>query len=114
VAVVVRRGELEQLAELGLRLLVAVDAEVGDAESLADRRLLRLAALRLLERDGRLSCHALPKLGAPLLEKVVGLAHSLPLRKTKFSPTKSSASVKSRVRPTSKAETCRPSSIARS
>jgi hypothetical protein len=51
VAVVVGRRELEQLPELALGLLVAVYAEVGDPERLADRGLLGLATLRLLQRD---------------------------------------------------------------
>src|SRR5260370_14192649 len=72
VRVVVDRGELEQLADLGLRLLPARDAEVGDAERLADRCLLWLTLLRLLERDGRLRRHALLELRASLLEESVG------------------------------------------
>ena len=48
--VVVGRRELEHRAELRLGLVPALDAEVRDAERLADRRLVRLAPLRLLER----------------------------------------------------------------
>src|SRR5206468_9731878 len=80
VAVVVGGRELEQLPELALCLHVTVDAEVGDPERLADRGLLRLAALRLLERDGGLRGHALSKVGASLLKEVVGVTHSLGLR----------------------------------
>src|SRR5207248_6243886 len=75
VRVVVDRGELENLAELRLGLLVAVDAEVGDSERLADRRLVGLARLRLLEGDGRLRGHALLEVRTALLEEVEGLAH---------------------------------------
>src|SRR6266496_4814926 len=113
VTVVVCGRELEQLPELVLGLFVAVDAEVGDPERFADRGLLGLEPLRLLERDRRLRRHALPQVGPALLEEVVRVAHSLLLRYGKFSCTKSSASVKSRVRPTSNAETRRSSSIAR-
>jgi hypothetical protein len=42
VRVVVDRRELEQLAELRLRLVPAAQAEVRDAERLADRGLLGL------------------------------------------------------------------------
>ena len=71
--VVVGRRELEHRAELRLGLLPAVDAEVRDAERLADRRLLGLAALRLLERDRRLRGVAVLEVGLPLLEEVVCL-----------------------------------------
>src|SRR5262249_36112205 len=69
--------ELEHLAELRLGLGVAVDAEVRDPERLADRRLLRLAPLRLLERDRRLRGAALLEVGPALLEEVERLAHRL-------------------------------------
>ena len=59
VRVVVGRRELEHGAELGLGLLPAREAEVGDPERLADRRLLRLEPLRLLEHDRGLRRHAL-------------------------------------------------------
>src|SRR5262249_3895885 len=49
VRVVVVRGELQHRAELGLGLVPALDAEVREAQRLADRRLVRLPALRLLE-----------------------------------------------------------------
>ena len=52
--VVVSWSDLENRPELRLRLGQAADAEVGDAERLADRGLARLAPLRLLERDCRL------------------------------------------------------------
>src|SRR5207247_9599370 len=84
--------------ELRLGLLPAVDAEVGDPERLADRGLVRLAPLRLLERDRRLRGAALRQMRASLLEEVVGLAHVAP-RYGKFSLTKSSGAVKSRVGP---------------
>ena len=74
VRVVVRGRQVDQRAKLGLGLLVAAQPEVGDPERLADRRLRRLAALRLLERDRRLSGHAPLQMRAPLLEQVVGLA----------------------------------------
>jgi len=77
VGVVVDRGELEHLAELGLRLLVAVDAEVGDPERLADRGLVGLAALRLLEGDRGLRGAALLQVRPALLEEVEGLAHDV-------------------------------------
>src|SRR5439155_25227105 len=54
VRVVVRGRELGHRAELRLSLLVAPHAQVGDAERLADRRLVGLPRLRLLERDGGL------------------------------------------------------------
>src|SRR5207247_2625451 len=73
VRVVVGRRQLEHCAELRLGLAPAVDAEVGDAERLADRRLLRLAALRLLECDGRLSGAAVLQVGLALLEEVICL-----------------------------------------
>src|SRR3954447_9010404 len=58
VRVVVVRRELQQLAELFLGLAPPPDPEVRDPERLADRSLVRLAPLRLLERDGRLGRHA--------------------------------------------------------
>src|SRR6266498_3702648 len=79
VGVMVGGRQLEHGAKLLLRLLVALDSEIGDAERLADRRLVRLTPLRLLERDGRLGGPALAKVGASLLKEVVGLAH-LPVR----------------------------------
>ena len=75
--VVVGRRQLEHRAELRLGLLPAVDAEVRDAERLADRGLLGLAALRLLERDRRLRGVAVLQVRLPLLEEVVGLVSSL-------------------------------------
>src|SRR5919109_1117652 len=53
VRVVVNGLQLEDGAELLLGLGEAADAEVRDAERLANRRLLRLAPLGLLERYGR-------------------------------------------------------------
>ena len=104
VRVVVRRRDVEHRAELGLSLVVAVDAEVRDPERLADRRLVRLAPLRLLQRHGGLGGHALLRRAPALLEEAVGLliAHR---RYGKFSSTKSSGSVKSRVFPISIADT---------
>src|SRR5207247_2397789 len=75
VGIVVRRREVEHRAELALRLAPAVDAEVRDAERLADGRLVRLASLRLLERDRRLRGAAVLQVRLALLEKLVGLAH---------------------------------------
>ena len=54
VRVVVGRRRLEDVLELGGGLGVAAHAQVGDAERLADRGLVGLAPLGLLERDGRL------------------------------------------------------------
>ena len=105
VRIVVDRSELEHLAELGLGLGVAVDAEVRDSECLADRRFLGLAGLRLLERNRRLRGHAVLQVGSALLEKVEGLAHR---RYGKFSFTKSSGSVKSRAFPIGISATSRP------
>src|SRR2546421_89631 len=102
---VVDGRELEHLAELGLGLGVAVDTEIRDPECLADRRLLRLAGLRLLERDRGLGGHALLQVGPALLEKIEGLAHR---RYGKFSFTKSSGSVKSRAFPIWISATSRP------
>ena len=69
------RRELEQLTELALGLFVAMDAEVGDPERLSDRRLVRLATLRLLERHRGLGGHAVREVVAALLKEIVGLAH---------------------------------------
>src|SRR5438874_12826005 len=77
VRVVVGRREVEHRAELGLRLGIAPRAEVRDAERLADRRLVRLALLRLLERARSLGGHALLELGPAFLEEVVGLTHAI-------------------------------------
>ena len=107
--VVVGGRELEHGAELVRGLVVAVDAEVRDAERFPDRSLVRLALLRLLERNGGLRGHPLSEVLAALLEQVVGrLAHR---RYGKFSSTKSSGSVKSRVFPISIASTRSPASI---
>src|SRR6188472_81621 len=78
VRVVVGRGQLEHLAKLGLGLLPALDPEVGDAERLADGRLLGLEPLRLLERNGGLCGHAAAEVRAALLEEVVRVAHRAP------------------------------------
>ena len=64
VRVVVGGRELEHLAELLFGLRPARDPEVGDPERLADRCLLRLEPLRLLERDGRLRRHAVAKVAS--------------------------------------------------
>ena len=74
--VVVGRRELEDRPELVGGLVVAADAEVRDPERLADRRLVRLPPLRLLERHGRLCRHPLLQVPAALLEVVVDLAHN--------------------------------------
>ena len=60
VGVVVRRRELEQGAELGLGLLPARQAEVGDAERLADRRLLGLE--RFAFSSTTVACAGMPSL----------------------------------------------------
>src|SRR5262249_5201183 len=95
VGIVVRRSAFEHRPALRLGLAPAVDAEVRDAEGLADGGLLRLAALRLLERDRRLRGSALPEVRLALLEEVVGLAHGV--RYGKFSRIRSTGCVKSRV-----------------
>ena len=74
VRVVVGRRELEHGAELGLGLVPAAQPEVGDPERLADRGLVGLEPLGLLERHGRLRGHALAQPLSALLEEVVGLA----------------------------------------
>src|SRR5204862_1391907 len=105
VGVVVDRRELEHGAELRLGGVPAPDPEVRDRKGLADRRLVRLALLRLLERHGGLCGHALGEPVAPLLKKCVDVAHSSPRRYGKFSCTKSTGNVKSRVGPTGAART---------
>src|SRR6187402_2774664 len=112
VGVVLGRRQLEQRPELGLRLVPALEAEVRDPERLADRGLVGLALLRLLEGDGGLCRHPLAEVGAALLKEVVRVAHVVLFRYGKFSSTKSSGSVKSRVLAISTAETAAPASIA--
>src|SRR5262249_20826908 len=102
----------ERSAELRLGLLVAAEAEVGDSERLPDRRLVRLAALGLLQRHSRLRGLAAPQPPPAFLEELVGVGHS-PLRYPKFSSTKSNGSVKPRVGPISIPATRPPSSMAR-
>src|SRR5207247_8106953 len=110
VRIVVHRLQLEDLAELRLCLGEALDPEVRDAERLADRGLLGLAPLRLLERDGRLGGPSAREVLLPLSVEVVGLAHTLLQRYGKFSTTTSSGRVRSRVGPTSRARTSVPAS----
>jgi hypothetical protein len=69
--------DLENRPELLLGFRKAADAEVRDAEGLADRGLARLPPLRLLERDGRLGGEAGREVLTALLVEVVGLAHLL-------------------------------------
>jgi hypothetical protein len=45
------RRKLDELAELRLCFAPPSDSEIGNAERLPDRGLVRLAPLRLLERD---------------------------------------------------------------
>ena len=72
-----RSGESSSIARNSAGgLVVAADPEVRDPERLADRGLVRLAPLRLLERHGRLGGHPLLEMPAALLEVVVDLAHS--------------------------------------
>src|SRR5439155_2060387 len=106
---------LEHRSELGLCLLVPPQAEVRNAEHLANRRLVGLAALRLLERNRRLGGAPFTKPPAPLLEVVVDLAHPSPIdcRYGKFSTIKSSGNVKSRVRPISTPRRSAPAARAR-
>src|SRR5262249_10805931 len=79
------------------------------AEGLADRGLLRLEALRLLERDRGLGRHALLQAAATFLEVLVGVRHR---RYGTFSRIRSTGDVMSRVRPTWIADTAAPASIA--
>src|SRR5207302_3904502 len=74
VRVVVDRRDLERGSELSLRLAVAAEPEVGDPERLADRGLVRLAPLRLLERHRRLRGLAAAEPLAAFLEVVVDIA----------------------------------------
>src|SRR6478752_5957027 len=111
--VVVDRRELDELPEFRLGGLPASDSEVRDSERLADRLLLRLPPLCLLERHGRLRGHAALEMGATLLKEAVGgLAHGP--RYGKFSSIKSTGCVKSRVFPISIPAISRPLSTARS
>ena len=71
VRVVVRRRRVEDVLELRRRLAVAPQPQVGDAQRLADRRLVRLPPLRLLERHGRLGVVAVLHVRAALLVEVV-------------------------------------------
>ena len=66
---------LDDRPELALRILPACESEVGDSERLADRRLLGLEPLRLLERNRRLRRHAAAKPLLTLTKQLVGLAH---------------------------------------
>src|SRR5262249_37890239 len=75
VRVVVDGRELEHGAELLLGFGEAAEPEVRDSERLANRRLVGRTALGLLQRDGRLRCHALSEPCPTLLEVVVDLAH---------------------------------------
>jgi hypothetical protein len=75
VSVLVGRSKLDELPELRLGLLEPLDPEVRDPERLADRRLLGLASLRLLERDGRLRSAPLPQVLLSLLEELIRFAH---------------------------------------
>src|SRR2546421_820389 len=113
VGIVVDGRELEQLAELGLGGIPAPDAEVRDAERLPDRGLIRFPLLRLLECHRRLGRHAALQMGLALLEEAVRrLAHDS--RYGKFSFTKSTGYVKSRVLPISNPAIRSPAAIARS
>jgi len=76
VGVVVRGRQLDEDAKLGLGLLPATKAEIRDPERLSNRAGARLAALGLLERDGRLGRHAVAEMRAPALEELVRIAHS--------------------------------------
>src|SRR3954463_6631112 len=107
--VVVGRGELEDRAELGLGLRPSPQTEGGHPERPADRGLLGLEPLRLLEGHGRLRGHSLLQPPPALLEVVVRVAHR---RYGTFSRTRSTTVVRSRVRPISIADTSAPASIA--
>src|SRR5215471_3730859 len=71
VRVIVDGRQLEQRAELGLGLPPTADPEVRDTEGLADRGLVRLTPLRLLERNRRLRGHARPQMAAAALKEAV-------------------------------------------
>src|SRR4029079_6023767 len=71
VRVVVRRRRVEDVLELRRRLAVAPQPQVRDAQRLADRRLVRLPPLRLLERYGRLGVVAVLHVRPALLIEVV-------------------------------------------
>src|SRR2546429_9569321 len=75
VGIVVGRRKVEHDPELLLGFFVALKPQVRDSESLADRRLLGLPPLRLLEGDGRLGCPPLLQVAPSLLVEVVRLAH---------------------------------------
>ena len=75
VRVVIGRRELEHLAELLLRLGVALDPQIRDSERFADRRLLRFAALCLLQWNRRLRGTAFAEMRSSLLIEVVSLGH---------------------------------------
>src|SRR5262245_63344065 len=74
-AVVVGGGELDERAELGFSVLPATAPKVGDPERFANRRLLRLALLGLLERTARLLRVTTAQRSLALMEEVVGLRH---------------------------------------
>src|SRR5262249_8878255 len=76
-----------------------LDAEVREAERLADRGLVRLASLRLLERNRRLRGPAVLEVALSLLEEVIGLviAHRSSLRTHRgVSPTVANANPRTR------------------
>src|SRR3954453_11289360 len=76
VGIVVGRVKLVgDRTELPFRFLPAGQPEVGDAERLANRRLLRFEPLCLLERDGRLGGEAAPEALLAFAEELVGVAH---------------------------------------
>src|SRR5581483_5614869 len=99
--VVGRREILDDRPELPFGVAPAGEPEVGDAERLANRRLLWLEPLRLLERHGRLRGHAASEPLLALAEELVGavVAHRH-RRYGKFSRTRSTGFVSPRVRPT--------------
>src|SRR5581483_3139018 len=84
------RQLLDDRAELALGVLPPREAEVGDAEGLADRCLLGLEPLRLLERDRRLRGHSLAEPLLSLTEEVVRVAHGLLVEPTFMPGTGSS------------------------
>src|ERR1700730_4668415 len=75
------RGKLEHGAEFRLGLRPAPDPEVRDPERLADRGLVRLEPICLLQRHGRLRSPPPAEVAPALLEEVIRLAHGGPGRR---------------------------------
>src|SRR4051794_17846314 len=130
--VVGRREVLDDGAELALRVLPACEPEIRDPERLADRCLLWLEPLRLLERHCRLGRQPLPQALLPFSEQVIRVTQRFPFpaparpapallsrlrpaygeRYGKFSRITSTGDVRSRVLPIWIADTVAPASTA--